>query len=258
MGTVVGADNRVRGMDGLRVIDASVMPSMPSGNFNAPTIMMAEKMADAIGGVHLELENVSWFVRGRRSSSSKTPFPDRFQVTGGTPKPAEQLASSFLSRTTLCSRLGASLHSLTVEHVLQPESFWLFLQIVSLGLLSWFLHVGVTSFFKKAYLKAFTTVRQFEAEAFRLQREIRACQLHMFFGTFPRCEEQRRLIRSGVYDSGNVKASPSERFQQVMGDTTAARRDNFFVLVSVSVVLMTFLCIVNEVIDFWEEDELYG
>ncbi len=39
---------RVRGLDGLRVIDASVMPTMPSGNINAPVIMVAEKGAEML------------------------------------------------------------------------------------------------------------------------------------------------------------------------------------------------------------------
>ena len=39
---------RVRGIEGLRVIDASVMPTMPSGNINAPVIMVAEKGADMV------------------------------------------------------------------------------------------------------------------------------------------------------------------------------------------------------------------
>ena len=39
---------RVRGMRGLRVIDASIFPTMPSANINAPVIMTAEKGADII------------------------------------------------------------------------------------------------------------------------------------------------------------------------------------------------------------------
>ena len=45
---VVDAAGRVHGVDGLKVIDASVMPTIPRGNTNIPTIMVAEKMADAV------------------------------------------------------------------------------------------------------------------------------------------------------------------------------------------------------------------
>lgn len=47
---VVDGTARVFGVESLRVIDASIMPNVVSGNLNAPTIMMAEKLADVILG----------------------------------------------------------------------------------------------------------------------------------------------------------------------------------------------------------------
>jgi choline dehydrogenase len=49
----VDSELRVNGIDGLRVVDASVMPNVVRGNTNAPVIMIAERAADLIRGREL-------------------------------------------------------------------------------------------------------------------------------------------------------------------------------------------------------------
>tara|TARA_B110000438_G_C15496511_1_gene513754 strand:+ start:90 stop:296 length:207 start_codon:yes stop_codon:yes gene_type:complete len=45
---VTDAEGRVHGVNNLRVVDASIIPSIPTGNLNAITIMISEKVADSI------------------------------------------------------------------------------------------------------------------------------------------------------------------------------------------------------------------
>ena len=78
--SVVDGAGRVHGLDNLRVVDASLFPVIPTGNLNAPTIMLAEKMADKIRG--------------------RAPLPpsdaDYFVIEPGTPakKPAKRKIDS--------------------------------------------------------------------------------------------------------------------------------------------------------------------
>ena len=69
-GAVTDSSGRVHGMQGLRVCDASLMPSIPCANTNIPTIMVAERVADLIkaergqgqaGLGHFEVARTRWF-----------------------------------------------------------------------------------------------------------------------------------------------------------------------------------------------------
>jgi choline dehydrogenase len=56
--SVVDPQTKVHGIQGLRVVDSSIFPTIPNGNLNAPTIMLAERAADLIKGHSLPPETV--------------------------------------------------------------------------------------------------------------------------------------------------------------------------------------------------------
>lgn len=75
---VVDTQCRVIGIDGLRVIDASVFPTVPYGNINAPTIMVAEKASDMILGVApLAKANVPIWIEEKWETQQRSNAPVR-------------------------------------------------------------------------------------------------------------------------------------------------------------------------------------
>ncbi|WP_282038122.1 choline dehydrogenase [Halomonas alimentaria] len=69
---VVDGQGRVHGVEGLRVVDASLFPQIPTGNLNAPTIMLAEKIADRIRGREpLPKSDAPYYVAGDAPARSE-------------------------------------------------------------------------------------------------------------------------------------------------------------------------------------------
>ena len=72
---VVDPECRIRGLSGLRVVDASVFPTVPNGNLNAPTIMVAERASDLLQGKALPPDDAPvwldphWDTRQREGQS---------------------------------------------------------------------------------------------------------------------------------------------------------------------------------------------
>ncbi|SAK71504.1 choline dehydrogenase [Caballeronia calidae] len=79
---VVDGEGRVHGMEGLRVVDASIMPQITTGNLNAPTIMLAEKIADRIRGREaLGRVDTPYFVAGgKRARESAWKLGESLQT----------------------------------------------------------------------------------------------------------------------------------------------------------------------------------
>ena len=69
--TVVDHNCRVHGLENLRVVDASVFPQITNGNLNAPTIMLAEKIADHIKGLPARQETQPYFMDPHRLTQQR-------------------------------------------------------------------------------------------------------------------------------------------------------------------------------------------
>ena len=112
---VTHPDGRVRGIDALRVVDASLMPQATAGDLNAPTLAMAERMADLIRGRHLPeatdaplLAASDWASAQRSSSIARDYSDDRANLR-------EALLAN--AREAPPQALPAALHVITKKYI---------------------------------------------------------------------------------------------------------------------------------------------
>ena len=82
--SVTTPEGRVRGVDGLRVVDSSLMPQATAGDLNAPTLVLAERMSDLIRERHLPeaqgaalLADPHWATRPRGAAINRDYSHDR-------------------------------------------------------------------------------------------------------------------------------------------------------------------------------------
>ena len=76
--TVVDSQGNVNGIGKLRVIDSSIFPTIPNGNLNGPTIMLAEKMADIVlGNKPLKASEVDVWIDSNWQKSQRSGHPNR-------------------------------------------------------------------------------------------------------------------------------------------------------------------------------------
>jgi choline dehydrogenase len=74
---VVDSEAKVHGVQSLRVVDSSIFPSITNGNLNAPTIMLAEKVADMIKGAVLPSKEVETVLDNEWQSRQREGSPNR-------------------------------------------------------------------------------------------------------------------------------------------------------------------------------------
>ena len=76
--TVVDNQGKVNGIEKLRVIDSSIFPTIPNGNLNGPTIMLAEKMADMVlGNKPLKVSEVDVWIDSDWQKTQRSGRPNR-------------------------------------------------------------------------------------------------------------------------------------------------------------------------------------